>query len=364
MNSKDGALGRLNVLARPAFRDRQKKPYNALLYSALSELGVTVEEFGKGKILRGGVDVWHVHWPDSLIEIDNPISAWLTARQYCALLKVARHRGIKVIWTIHDLVPHDVVYPRLELPFWDNFIRRVDGVIALTRTGFEMARERYKCLREVPAFVIPHGHFRQAYPRTISRDEARRVLGIPSSDFLIAFFGQLRPYKNVPRLIRAFREVDDPAVHLFVCGRLSKRIDVRNDILMAAAGDPRVHLVLRYIEAEEIQIYLTAADLVVLPYAEILNSGSAILGLSFDRPILVPDMGALPELRQSVGREWVQTYRGDIDARTLKEAVAWVKSCRRAPKAPLHEFEWKPIGEQTLAAYRAVVRSRAARTDE
>lgn len=364
MNSKDGALGRLNVLARPAFRDRQKKPYNALLYSALSELGVTVEEFGKGKILRGGVDVWHVHWPDSLIEIDNPISAWLTARQYCALLKVARHRGIKVIWTIHDLVPHDVVYPRLELPFWDNFIRRVDGVIALTRTGFEMARERYECLREVPAFVIPHGHFRQAYPRTISRDEARRVLGIPSSDFLIAFFGQLRPYKNVPRLIRAFREFDDPAVHLFVCGRLSKRIDVRNDILMAAAGDPRVHLVLRYIEAEEIQIYLTAADLVVLPYAEILNSGSAILGLSFDRPILVPDMGALPELRQSVGREWVQTYRGDIDARTLKEAVAWVKSCRRAPKAPLHEFEWKPIGEQTLAAYRAVVRSRAARTDE
>jgi beta-1,4-mannosyltransferase len=358
----DKAHGRLNVLARPAFRDRQKKPYNALLYSALSDLGVTVQEFGKGKILRGDVDVWHVHWPDSLIEIDNPISAWLTARQYCALLKVARHRGIKVIWTIHDLVPHDVVYPRLELPFWDNFIRRVDGVIALTRTGFEMARERYECLREVPAFVIPHGHFRQAYPRTISRDEARRVLGIPRSDFLIAFFGQLRPYKNVPRLITAFREFDDPAVHLFVCGRLSKRIDVQTDILAAAGRDPRVHLVLRYIEAEEIQIYLTAADLVVLPYAEILNSGSAILGLSFDRPILVPDLGALPELRQSVGKEWVQTYRGDIDARTLKEAVAWVKSCRRAPKAPLHEFEWKPIGEQTVAAYRAIVGSGAART--
>ncbi len=165
--------------------------------------------------------------------------------------------------------------------------------------------------------------------------------------------------RSVPRLIEAFREFDDPAVHLFVCGRLSKRIDVENDVLTAAAGDPRVHLVLRYIEAEEIQIYLTAADLVVLPYAEILNSGSAILGLSFDRPILVPDMGALPELRQSVGKEWVQTYQGDIDARTLKDAVVWVKSCPRAPKAPLHEFEWKPIGEQTLAAYEAVVRSAA-----
>ena len=359
MNSTGRKIRQLSVLARPAFRDRQKKPYNALLYSALRELGVRVEEFTKQKILLGGVDVWHVHWPDSLIEIDNPISAWLTAQEYYGLFKVARLRRVKIIWTIHDLVPHDVVYPRLELPFWDNFIRRVDGAIALTRTGLEMARERYSCLREVPSFVIPHGDLRQAYPRTVSRDEARRALGIPSGEFLITFFGQLRPYKNVPRLIEAFREFDDPAAHLFVCGRLSKRIDVGSDILKAAAEDPRIHLVLRYIEAEEIQIYLTAADLVVLPYAEILNSGSAILGLSFDRPLLVPDMGALSELRQSVGQEWVQTYRGDINARTLREAVAWVRRCPRAPKAPLHEFEWKPIGEQTLAAYRAVVRCPA-----
>jgi beta-1,4-mannosyltransferase len=348
---------KLTVLARPAFRDREKKPYNALLYSTLTDLGVEVQEFEKKKILRGGAHLWHVHWPESLIEVRDPFSAWLTAREYCALFRVARRRGIKLIWTIHDLVPHDLVYPQIELPFWDHFVRRVDAVIALTRSGLEMARERYTCLRTVPSFVIPHGHLRQAYPRTVSRDEARRILGIPSSKSLITFFGQLRPYKNVPRLINAFRDLDDPDVHLLVCGRLSKRIDVRNEILMAAAGDPRVHLVLRYIEAKEIQIYLAAADLVVLPYAEILNSGSAMLGLSFDRPVLVPAIGALPELRRSVGDEWVRTYQEEIDTPTLRDALAWAESCPRGAEAPLDAFEWQAIGRKTLAAYNSIVRS-------
>jgi glycosyltransferase involved in cell wall biosynthesis len=139
---------------------------------------------------------------------------------------------------------------------------------------------------------------------------------------------------------------------------LSKRVDLGDEIQAAASGDPRVRLMLRYIETHEIERYLMASDLVVLPYSEILNSGSAFLGLSFDRPILVPDAGALPELRGVVGNEWVRTYRGEIDAGALQQAITWVRQCPRAPRAPLEEFDWDRIGLKTLAAYQEIIRSR------
>jgi beta-1,4-mannosyltransferase len=355
MNCAPQRNGALKVLARPAFRGGDTKPYNALLYSALQELGVDVQEFRGRGFLRERSDVLHIHWPESLIEVKNPLSAWVTAQEYRFLFRIARRRGVKILWTIHDLRPHDCVYPDIELPFWQDFVRITDGIIALTQTGLQLARERYACLRNVPAFVIPHGHLREAYPRTLTRDEARRILGIPGSSSVMTFFGQLRPYKNVPRLIRAFRSIDKTDARLFICGRLSKRVNLRNEIVSATGTDPRIILNLRYIPVSEIELYVTAADLIVLPYADILNSGSAILGLSFDRPILVPGIGAMPELRRCVGEEWVRTYHGEIDPRKLKEALAWAISCPRESKAPLEEFGWTAIGEQTLAAYQAIV---------
>lgn len=349
----------MKVLARPAFRGGEAKPYNSLLYTSLTDLGVQVREFRGMCVTRGRTDLLHIHWPESLIAAKNPVRAWLTAQEYRLCFRVARRRGIKIVWTIHDLAPHDLVYPGIELPFWQDFVRRADGVIALTHEGLKLARARYARLREVPAFVIPHGHFREVYPRTLSREQARRMLGVASSEFVITYFGQIRPYKNVPRLIRAFRDSDDAQTRLFVCGRISKRVNMEEEIRTAAAGDSRIQLVLRYIEANEIESYLTASDLIVLPYNDVLNSGSAFLGLSFDRPILVPDVGALPELRRAVGEEWVHTYHGEIDTRALQNAMTWVRERPRAHQAPLDEFNWERIGRNTLAAYKDIVRFKA-----
>ena len=348
--------GLLKVLARPAFRGGEAKPYNLLLYSSLTDLGVQVREFRGLCATRGRTDLLHIHWPESLIAAKNPARAWLTAQEYRLSFGLARRRGIKIVWTIHDLAPHDLVYPRIELPFWQDFVRRADGVIALTHEGLRLARDKYARLRELPAFVIPHGHFRKVYPKTMSRTQARSALGIANSEFVLTYFGQIRPYKNVPRLIRAFRQLDDPDTRLFVCGRLSKRVDLGEEIETAASADPRIRLILRYIEAYEIESYLTASDLIVLPYSEILNSGSAFLGLSFDRPILVPGVGALPELRRAVGDEWVHTYQGEIDTRALQQAINWVRECPRAHHAPLDEFNWERIGRNTLEAYQEIMR--------
>lgn len=347
----------MRIMARPAFKNRARNPYNDLLYAAIREAGAEVREYASWPLLLSHWDILHIHWPESLLETRSWLHARWSEVKYLGLLDRARRRGTRIVWTVHDLKPHDLVFPALERRFWEAVLARIDGVIALTRTGLELAHERFPHLASRPSFVIPHGHYRDRYPNQIDKSEARRRLGVDSGP-VITYFGQIRPYKNVPRLIAAVRALPDP-VTLFVCGRLSKRVDMADELTRAAGGDARIRLETRFIADEDVQRFLNAADLLVFPYRDILNSGSALLGLSFDRPVLVPRLGAMGELQQAVGAEWVRTYAGELDAGVLASALDWAMAAPRGA-APLSAFGWEAIARQTLAAFTEIAGARPA----
>lgn len=116
-----------------------------------------------------------------------------------------------------------------------------------------------------------------------------------------------------------------------------------------------MHLHLDFIPKEKVQLFFRAADGVVLPYTEILNSGSALLALSFNRPVLVPEKGAMGELQDQVGDEWVNTYRGSLTPNHLQDALSWARAGDRSPRPPLDAFEWETIARQTLKAYQRLL---------
>lgn len=258
-----------------------------------------------------------------------------------------------MVWTIHDLKPHDLVFAELENRFWDAVLERLDGVTALTQSGLELAYTRFPRLARLPAFVIPHGHYRGQYPQGVTRQQAREQLDVPATTPVITYFGQIRPYKNVPRLIECVRGCQED-MRLFVCGRLSKRVDMEDELRRAAADDPRIRLLLEFIPDDAVQLYLAAADLLVFPYRDILNSGSALLGLSFDRPVLVPNRGAMQELQHAVGADWVRLYDGELDKDIVRDALSWATSTPRSSSAPLAAFEWDVIARQTIDAFAAI----------
>ncbi len=344
-------------MARPAFKNRARNPYNDLLYTAIREAGAEVREYASWPLLLSHWDILHIHWPESLLETKSWLHARWSAVKYLRLLDRARSKGTRVVWTVHDLKPHDLVFPDLERRFWQAVLDRVDGVIGLTRTGLDLAHQRFPHLASRPSFVVPHGHYGGRYPNGVDKVEARRRLRVDDGA-VITYFGQIRPYKNVPRLISAVRALPGP-VTLFVCGRLSRRVDMADELVRAAGGDPRIRLEVRFIADEDVQLFLNAADLLVFPYRDILNSGSALLGLSFDRPVLVPKLGAMGELQEAVGAEWVRTYEGELDAGVLASALEWAAAARG--RAPLAAFGWAPIARQTLAAFGEILGSRSSR---
>jgi len=320
----------------------------------VEELGVEVTEASPRRVLRARGSIVHLHWPEALW---NDARLWRAAARSGAmvvLLAFARLRGNRVIWTAHNLEAHERRHPRAERLFWRAFTRQVDGVLALSDSGLEAARRRNRALARVPGFVAPIGHFRDVYAVAPPRSEARASLGLGGDQRIVTFVGRIRPYKGVPCLIRAFRGMLHPAAALVVAGSIDDDA-LERAVRDAAGGDPDVRLELRYLEDAELPVILGASDLVALPFRETQNSASAILALSFDRPVLVPAMGALPELQQLVGSEWVRTYEGDLRPDDLASALEWATAPGRPERPDLAALDWVAIAERTVAAYRVIM---------
>jgi hypothetical protein len=112
---------------------------------------------------------------------------------------------------------------------------------------------------------------------------------------------------------------------------------------------------LRFLSDDEIQRYVSASDLIVLPYQDILSSGSAVLALSLNRPVLVPRMGAFGELQALVGADWVYTYEDALTASHIEQALQCAICSARAPVAPLQTMDWDRIAGATIEAYGTIM---------
>jgi glycosyltransferase involved in cell wall biosynthesis len=260
-------------------------------------------------------------------------------------------RGTRVIWTAHNLRSHGHLYPSVERWFWAAFTSMLDGWISLSKFCREEGRRRFPALRSLPCVVVPHGHYRDAYPSTASRTDARRKLGIATEARVILFLGSVSRYKNVPHLVKTFRRASIEDSVLVVAGQPASNGD-RLRVRKVAQESQNIRLHLTYVPMEELQVFFAATDLVVLPYSEISNSGSAILALSFSRPTLVPAQGSLPELQEHVGSGWIRTYEGELTPSILVEALHWSEEPSRQHPPDLTAFEWPKLAHGTFLAYR------------
>ncbi|HET9929329.1 MAG TPA: glycosyltransferase, partial [Polyangiaceae bacterium] len=234
----------LRVLARPAFSNRGENPYNWLLYTGLSRLGVQVDEYGIGRSLVGRYDICHVHWPESTFN-SSLIEALATTESLLCSLDALRARGTRVVWTVHNLRAHERRFPRAERAFFDRFVRRVDAFVALSRGSRELAQSTFPALESRPGFIVPHPHYRSEYPDGVARSQARVRLTLSQDEHVLLFFGRVLEYKNVLELIRFVRALPPVVAGKKLCLVVAGRphgARLERAIYEAAASDPRVRL--------------------------------------------------------------------------------------------------------------------------
>lgn len=347
----------MRIITRHYHDIKADNPSLWLLFRHIEAEGVAVDQFSPRNILRRRYAVYHLHW----LEKHMARRRWWQALFYTLLelvfIDIARARGARVVWTAHNAQSHERWYPRLERWCWRAMLRRVDGFISFSEAGRDIVHRRHPQTRALPSFIVRDGHFRDAYPNTIDRAEARRRLEIAPEARVMLFLGAVRPYKNVPALVEAFRGSDDADRMLLIAGRCNpERLEA--DIRDAAGGDARVRVVNAFIPDAEMQVYMNASDLVVLPYTDILNSGSALLALSFHRPILVSDKGPMGELQQLAGDDWVRLFAAPLHGDMLSGALDWACASDRPRHLAFTWGEWPRLARQTVEVYEQVARCR------
>ncbi|MGO2748731.1 MAG: hypothetical protein ACTIA6_01615 [Pseudoclavibacter sp.] len=201
--------------------------------------------------------------------------------------------------------------------------------------------------------LIPHGHYRDRF--------ANHEQPAPVSGRLL-YFGIIRPYKNVPALLGVFQGMPDPALTMSIVGKpLSAGLD--EEVRAASEADPRVRLELRFVEDQDLVREVSEAELVVLPYTEMNNSGALLVALSLNRPVLAPNSSVNKELQGEVGERWLMLYDGELTAEILRASLDIVRvGVHGVPD--LHGRDWGRVGESYKAVYEqamAMARRSASR---
>lgn len=298
-------------------------------------------------------EIWHFNWPERTYQSANLFLAFLRAVKLIAQIRLARLRGTKIAWTVHNLMPHEIRNPLLESWFWKNFRRNVDLFIHLSAAGGRVFRLKHPDLASRAHVHLRHPAYPSAESTTMDKAEARRLLGIGLDEVVYAFPGMLRAYKNVPETIQVFRGIQDRASQLIVAGHVPTD-ELKEEIVGAAGDDDRISLRFGFLETEELNQLITAADLVVLPYEGFLNSGLLMLSLSLHSPVLVPSTPVTQEISDEVGNGWVYTFEGTLSSSVMSNVGDRVRGSTFG-QPDLSKYNWELFGRELGEAFRHMV---------
>jgi glycosyltransferase involved in cell wall biosynthesis len=252
------------------------------------------------------------HNPDAIL-----IHWWTTfwGPAIWSLSKLLNRNGIKVIFLIHNVAPHE------PLP-WDHWIAKC--VLALGDAQIVQAANEQKRLNSLlpnaKSVLCPHPVYDQfSQEIRISKIEARKRIRVKQDLPAILFFGIVRPYKGLIYAIKAISllKADDIPVQLMVAGEFWDDINEYEDQIIELDLSEQIYLFDRYIPNEEVGLFFSAADIFIAPYIDGTQSGSVKIAMGFNLPIVVTDCVSDEIL---IGSESVQIIPNS-DSQALAEAI-------------------------------------------
>jgi len=326
-------------------------PYNRLLTESLCGAGLDVRDLKHGKLaLRVGRtkpgDVVHIHWMHHAYQNRNPLLFVAKSSVFVATLLYLKLRNVRIVWTIHNLYPHRMKFIGMERFMRKTICRLCDELIVASESIKRKASAEFG----VPAgklTVVKHGHYAGAYaPRGRN---VRRQYGIEDDADVYLFLGAVQAYKGIDDLIEAFRAARTERTYLILAGKADKETEA---YLRGAEDTENIVMDLRFIPNEEVADLIGAADVMVLPYKEITTSGSAILGLSFRKRLVMPDNEFIDEYFKEgmVVRYEPAAAEGLADA--MRKAMEMSRDgVSSAYDEALKELEWNAIAKRTKDVY-------------
>ncbi len=271
-------------------------------------------------------DIVHVHWPEAIYRwrFKLPFTDQ-SVRQIAQRLSWYKGMGSKVVYTAHNLLPHEPVDLAFEREVYDVVTANADVIAHHGAASIKLIAKAGCNARHC---VVPHGPY-EAEDR--SWHQARRRYGLPDDKWVILNFGRQRHNKGGGFIGRVFDASNWSGSRLFTIGpRAGGRGGLaRRAVVLASSlakertvgllDKPRRRTtIMRNFASSEIPDIMAATDIVFLGHQAGINSGIIPLAISYGKPLVYPDIGNFRE--QADGWEWAQGYEGGNQASAV-EAV-------------------------------------------
>jgi glycosyltransferase involved in cell wall biosynthesis len=354
----------LSVLVTP----RDGLHYQKLLYRDIEGSGVQIH-YAKGPTpsqtlniilapamllwfrLRG-VQILHIHW---LFQFSLP---WARRRPWALhlmewwfglYLQTAKRSGYKIVWTAHDLLPHDQIFAD-DRRARDLLISRASVVIALSEATASQLRE----LGARQVRVTPMGSYADPYPVTLTRAEARSSFGFEDDDIVLSLIGRVEPYKGADLLLAAVGQLPGSTrIKVVVAGLCTDETYRKDLIRLTNALGGRAILTLEWVSDDDLARYFQATDIAVFAFREITNSASVLLAQSFGVPVVIPDLPTLADIptdaaiRYTPGTHSLAEVIANIEGLTSSE----IRDVGAAGLAWATSSDWGNVARETIDAY-------------
>ncbi len=280
---------------------------------------------------------------------------------------VVHYQWLTVPWLDSFLLPakrprvmtaHYVLAPRpsrRQLAAARRSFGAMDAVVAHSEHGARRLRQIVGLDRD-RVHVIPHGAF--DYLTRLPEESPLPAELAGAEGPVILFFGLLRPYKGIDTLLQAFRQVE--GAELWIAG--NPRMDMGPLRDLAAEAPGRARFLPRFVTDAEIPAIMRRADVVVLPYRDIEQSGVLYAALAFGKPMVLSAVGGFPEVAAEGAARLVPPEQpGDLAAE-LQDLVADEDARRElaeaAARAAAGPYSWDEAARRTLDLYRGLLDSR------
>lgn len=274
------------------FNDKDVKVYNlfkGITSNELNKINKTLIYLKAWKEIyiickENKIDVLHVQW-----FILSPIDAFY--------IKKIKKMGTRIIVTVHDILPfNEMFYDYLS---HKKIYSMADKIIVQAKPNIERMNNKFNNI-ESKVVYIPHGNFVE-HVNIIEKDKARELLNINKDKKVILFFGQIKKVKGLDVLIKGYSELikqnNDKNLLLLIAGKVwGDDLSKYEKLIEELNIKENVRLDIKYIPDEQISWYYSAADINVLPYREVYQSGVVHLAYAYKIPVIATNVGSFPEV--------------------------------------------------------------------
>jgi beta-1,4-mannosyltransferase len=328
---------RLVVLSSP-YPDGEKPNQTVILLVDSLPDWVEVRPFHLKTALFGRYDLIHWHWPEVMV---RGTTTWQRIKRFLAVpILVARLRATNtpVVFTVHNEQAHE------EGPFFERLaLRMLDLAVTHRVFMYESAFASAPPAKTRDSLILK-GDYAPLHPKSSKPrfDLAReKSLIIP---------GHLRPYKGIEEFLRTFGDLGTRGYQLRIVGRpLVAEYAARLATLVKAFQG--VELEMSYLSDDELERQILSAEVVVLPYWRVYNSGVALLALTLKRPVIVQDSPTMRELAAEVGGDWVTILEFPADSQAFEAAYIRAREAFNQPLPNLSKRDWKHVGQKYAQLY-------------